>query len=330
MAAAKKKEKKKSKRNNKKKQEQSPGRDSTKIPSWMITVFTVLATVAVVFGTMVAFYSMRRQVENHRNICSVQRFDSRMVNVAKWVPPVLARKGAATSLPPKMDFDHPDLCREVARRVAANPLIKSVDRVTRRRTGNNRVGVVTIDAEFRKAYAQVSYAGTRYYVDREGIRLPAGDVPTCITKDGKCYLNSDHVPPTARVRRIHYVVIYGVQTPPPANGHQWKAEDLQDGLRLVNLVEDRNYSNQITSVDVRNYRKRISDCEPELRMYAQIGDGRTTEIRFGRFPYNKDWVIPPARKLQYLDQYVHDNEGMLAGIHAYLDLRYDELHISSK
>ena len=90
------------------------------------------------------------------------------------------------------------------------------------------------------------------------------------------------------------------------------------------------YANQITVVDVRNYGSRISPDEPQLRMYAQVGGGGVTDIRFGHFSAGRggDYNVAQTRKMSYLDDYVSRQKGRLAGVHSYLDLRYDELHVS--
>jgi hypothetical protein len=65
-------------------------------------------------------------------------------------------------------------------------------------------------------------------------------------------------------------------------------------------------------------------------MTAQTPDDKSTEIRFGRFPIVEggDPDIPPQRKIGYLDAY-YAGHGRLAGINRYLDLRYDQLHVSA-
>ncbi len=98
---------------------------------------------------------------------------------------------------------------------------------------------------------------------------------------------------------------------------------------MLRLVHNKPYANQITAIDVRNFAGRISRAEPHLRMYAQVGQGGSTDIRFGRFPLpGGDYVISPERKLSYLDEYAEDHGGQLAGLNRYIDLRYDELHVS--
>ena len=314
--------------------DKGPGRLS-RIMGISLTWIVVISAVLV--GGWAAFDAMEKKVLETRVKICVTRFDSKMIKVPRWVPSVLSRKVAASSLPGQMGFDDERLCSTVAEMADSNPFIESVQRVTRRRKGCSRVGEVCIEATFRRPYAKVYYGDRHYYVDSKGVRLPAEFVPKYMTSSGKCYIQSDHVPPSEKLLRIHFIVIDGVEVAPPEVMGQdtlhmatdWAAyEDLEDGLKLIELVRDRDYCNQITGVDVRNYKQRISKCEPELRMYAQSGRGRLTEIRFGRFPHSRDWVIPPDRKMRYLDEYVEDNEGTLAGIHSYLDLRYDELHIS--
>jgi hypothetical protein len=64
-------------------------------------------------------------------------------------------------------------------------------------------------------------------------------------------------------------------------------------------------------------------------MTAQNSDGQSTDIKFGRFPIIEggDPDIPTQRKISYLDAYYADH-GRLAGLNRYLDLRYDQLHVS--
>ena len=64
-----------------------------------------------------------------------------------------------------------------------------------------------------------------------------------------------------------------------------------------------------------------------------ISGGRTVTIHpMGGpgvpIPGGGDYVVSPERKLSYIDQYVARNGGRLAGINTYLDLRYDQLHVS--
>lgn len=302
---------------------------TAQIAGWVIAV----AAIAVAGGA--AFDAMEERVIAARRPHRVLRYDARIVNAPAFVPSRVARKVAAQSLPQNVAFADPALCRATAETVAANPLVKSVRRVWKRRSNENRrVGVVAVDAVFRRPFAIVcsDVTGNRkYYVDRDGVRLP-GDcvaryVAFCETRQ-KTYVSADGVPPNVQSRRIHYIMIRGVRSAPPRPGERWVADDLVAGLKLVALMGSREYGNQVTVADVRNYDQRVSRCDPELQVYAQVGHGPLTEIRFGRFPRKMDWVVTPDRKMRYLDEYVDSHGGRLAGLDDWLDLRYDELHVS--
>ena len=131
------------------------------------------------------------------------------------------------------------------------------------------------------------------------------------------------------VRPVHYFRIDGASESTMRIGDTWPGEDVAAGLRLISLLARRPYANQVSVVDVRNYEGRISSEEPHLRLYAQSEQSKATDIRFGRFPRpGGDFVISPERKMSYLDEYVKRHDGRLAGLNAYLDLRFDQLHVS--
>ncbi len=119
-----------------------------------------------------------------------------------------------------------------------------------------------------------------------------------------------------------------IDTPTSGTVHV-AGEDIQDGLRLVMMVQSKDYAREIVTVDVRNHGYSASRADPQIRMTARVRDGRSTDIRFGRFPVldSGDYVVSPRRKIEYLDSY-YSEHGRLAGLCSYLDLRYDELHAS--
>jgi hypothetical protein len=239
-----------------------------------------------------------------------------------------------------MSYWDPRLAPEVYRRAEANAWVRRVNRVSKHRYGNAPGGYVEVSADLRRPLARVLRSdGFHVYVDAERFVLPDVQVPrwvaTVAPEGGKparqvCYLSNAEIPHDQGLAEIHYITVRGVEGDPPAPGQCWQGDDLTEGLKLVQLICTRDYANQITVVDVRNYGGRISRNEPHLRMYAQVGRGRRTDIRFDRFPIGggADYVVSPERKLQYLDNYVAANGGRLAGVHEYLDLRYDHLHVS--
>jgi hypothetical protein len=258
-----------------------------------------------------------------------------------WMPASLVRWLAGEVLPAGSNFHDPQLTETVHRSAMANPWIRTIHCVSKYRTNDPRLGVVEIRAEFRQPLAVVNVGNEEYYVDADGVRLPSDQVPKYIgilpatramPARKACFAERREIPQGAQAVAIHYLAIEGVDTvaaPPPAVGQRWNADDLREGLRLAQLMLSRRYANQISSVDVRNAGGRISKSEPHLRMYAQVGEGKPTDIRFGRFPDpNGDWEITPEQKLFNLDQYVNEHNGLLAGANRYIDLRFDWRHES--
>ena len=204
---------------------------------------------------------------------------------------------------------------------------------------------MTVRCEFRRPVARLVLrrgpAGTdenTVYLDAQGVRLPASQAPKYeawirtsadAAPQWRPYVWREDVPRGAAVRAIHYPSIRGAAGDPPPEGQRWTDGDVMAGLRLVALLADRPYADQITMLDVRNYDGRISPNEPHLRMWAQTGRGRATDIRFGRFPRpGVDYVVSPERKLSYLDEYARLNGGRLGGLQRYVDLRYDQGYAS--
>jgi len=263
----------------------------------------------------------------------------RIVDLPQWMPKALARQIARGIVPADAEACAPDLPERVYRLGASHPWIRSIGSVRRSRYVPGRRLTLELRAEFRKPAALAGRDGRYFFIDPDGVRLPGGQVPRWVATvdepDGSqrqvCYQDEAGVPPGREAVRIHYILIEGVRGEPPAPGGQWAGADLTAGLRLLKLITDRPYANQITVIDVRNHGGRISPNQPHLRMFAQIGrDKPPTEIRFGRFPdgSGSDYVVSPQRKMSYLDQYVDAHGGRLAGLHSYLDLRYDALRLS--
>ena len=264
---------------------------------------------------------------------------ARLVGRPAWMPATLAAEISRTLVPAGAVLSQPDLAQRVYARAVASPWIKSVRCVRKRRAANRRMAAVEVFAEYHRPVARVQ-AGRGYaYISDAGVRLPAGQVPKYEAAVAayagapvrlRTYIRRREIPPGVRARTVHYIIIYGVRGPLPEVGQAWQEVALTDGLRLVKLVNSRKYARQITVVDVRNHTGRIDSNAPHLRMYAQTGRGHSTDIRFGRFPVpgGGDYVVLPQRKLSYIDRYVAGNGGRLAGINTYLDLRYDQLHVS--
>lgn len=260
---------------------------------------------------------------------------AQIVSRPEWMPEALASQIAAELIPPGARYFDLDLTDRVRSRAAANPWVGQVLRVTKRRSDEPNVAVIDLDAVFRMPVAKTKATWGFAYIDAEGFRLPADQVPQWAgntledTTGQTFYLSRQDVPHSRRLSRIHYMIISGAGSPLPAVGQKWQGHDVSAGLELVKLVATKPYAYQVTEIDVRNFGGRIDPAEPHLRMWAQAGRSHRTDIRFGRFPMpGGDYVVSPQRKMSYLDEYVEDHSGHLAGVNRYLDLRYDELHVS--
>ncbi len=312
------------------------GKPSGRSPVWLGRLFKPAVCIGVVVGLIFAARALEKRVLKTAP-GRPERFKVMLHNRDEWMPSSLARRIGSEAIPQDADYYDHELARKIHDRLLTDPWIKNVRRVHKRRGRDDSTAVLDIYADYRRPVARVRTERGYVFVDAEGYRLPADEVPRWAVfyekgsrRSHACYVSKAEVPPAYNPSKLHYIVIDGVTTKPPACGQRWDAPDLAEGLKLVNLVLTRPYANQITVVDVRNHAGRINTDEPFLRMYAHVGQGWPTDIRFGRFPAEDmpDYVVSPQRKMTYLDRYVAEHSGKLAGLHRYLDLRYDQLHVS--
>lgn len=233
----------------------------------------------------------------------------RLGGVPRWMPPDIARDVLAdlqVKVRGRTIMDQA-LAEDLYHAAAANPWVARVPQVIKYQDGT-----VLVQAEFRLPFALAASSqlppGDLRVLDRQAVVLPISP---------------------ARLDRRRFVLIREVAGLPPAAGKKWNAADLLDGLRLLTLLKDKPYVAQITTIDIRNHAGRIP-TEPAIRLRAESPDGGLTDIRFGRFPASDglDYCLTPQRKIEYLDAYARANGGRLTGANAFLDLRYDELHVS--
>lgn len=298
----------------------------------------VLASVAVLVlgtATAAALAALRSRVLTGQVGPASPAYHVRLVGVPSWMPDALAQRIAEQLTPAKRGFGDPALTRDVYERARANPWVATCRQVVRHLPDQAGPATVAVHVDLRQAVAAVHQGDEYTFVDADGVVLPYDHVPRWIlpAEDGagrrgrdRCFISRAHVPQGAAARPIHYMVIEGVQSPPPPPGQRWDASDLDDGLRLIAMLRRRPYATEVAAVDVRNHGWRISETEPQLRLYAQLPRGKGTDILFGRFPHAKgDYIVPPERKMAYLDGFVADHAGRLAGKASRIDLRGDHL-----
>jgi hypothetical protein len=294
----------------------------------------ILATMAPLAGLVAGLWAAHGYVQHHpgRGHVSVS---ARLCDTPGWMPASLARDIRSDVLPHEGDLRDPELTRQIHRRANANPWVREVRGIRKLRTDDPARGVAEIDAIYRSPAARVLTPDGRswQYVSHDAHRLP-DDVPrwrASVPRSGggtreAYFMDRAELPAGARVVRVHYVFIRGVEAESPAPGEPWPGDDVEAGLRLVKLLWKRPYAAQIVEVDVRNIGWRATRAAPQIRMVAVDDWGRRTEIVFGRFPHpDGDWVVPTECKLAKLDAYAARHGGRLAGFHAQVDLtRHDQ------
>ena len=272
--------------------------------TFIIKVTIVIGLSVIIIGG--GYFLKQRFFSTAKDEAKVRQL--RLMDIPPWLPRDIARRVVSEiqlSLKGKSILDE-ELSRDVYRIAISNPWIATVDKVIK-----HRDRTIDIYARFRRPYALVATEnepGKFYLIDNEAVVLPIS---------------------TNRIEMGKFIVIDGVQSSPPKAGEKWNSPDLSDGIRLLSLIKDKPYIDQITTIDVRNYNGRINPSEPYLRMYAQVGNSKRTDIRFGRFPIDDlDYCVSPEKKIEQLDKIVAQNNGRLAGVWNWIDLRYDRPHLS--
>lgn len=295
-------------------------------------IWAVVAAAAV-FGVVYGLKHLERYVMGQRTLQAGQQVRVVLRDAPPWMPERVKDRIRQGLTPTALRYNSPTLTDELWRQAENEPWVREVYRVVKYKASDGVTGIVEIQASYRRPAACVNCGNQLVFLDSDGVVLPSWEVPQCVafvpsTGGGPatraCYISRREVPPSAEVRDIHYVVIQGVSAQPPALGKNWPGADLADALRLVDLLWDRPYSNQISSIDVSNYAHRRDRRETEIKLLAVMGSGPPTEIYWGRFEQpGGDYVTRTETKLAYLDQFVAHN-GQLTGP-KYIDLRYDEV-----
>lgn len=299
-----------------------------------VVVWTIL-TAAAAEGIVLGLRALERRILQAPADATVP-LTVKLASIPGWMPRELGREIADHLVPQEVGFYDPQATAAVFQRCQLSPWIRAVNKIEKHRYPGRRNGYVEVALDFRRPVARVEdKRGNLHFVDNESCLLPEHQVPrwviTTPARNGQparqtTYLPGSPVPDEPGLAEIYYVTIRGVTADPPETGRVWKGQDVIEGLKLVALVSTRDYANQITQVDVRNFAGRISRNQPHLRMLAQVGRTAPTEIWFGRFPADSgDYEVPTTRKLEMLDYTAAVNHGKLVGLRGRIDLRYDDL-----
>lgn len=189
----------------------------------------------------------------------------------------------------------------LAKRVAASlsrpsiGWVKKVNRVIVRPDGR-----VSIQCEFREPAAYVAMGrATCYLVDNEGVRLPG-----------------EYAVEDCESSRL--LMIRGVEQTQPDVGEHWYGEDLSSGLRLVSMLYQQPFRDQVASINVENYAGRISPRQPHLVMATNRPGSR---IWWGRPPNDENGIENTARQKLALLQQLYSEYGRIDINQPFIDVR---------
>lgn len=206
------------------------------------------------------------------------------------------------SLTRKADLRSADhlLDGELARRIATNlsdtgiGWIKSVDRVTVRPDG-----LVSIRCRFREPVAFVQHGDWCYLVDAESVLLPGKFRPDDCTA-------------------TNLLTITGLRAGPPAVGQLWPGADLQSGLKLAALIDQRRFKEQVQYIVVSNHEGREDKTRPHIELAT---NHRGSRVWWGRPPFEEHGLETTAHQKLALLEWLYNEYGRIDLNRAYVDLR---------
>lgn len=138
--------------------------------------------------------------------------------------------------------------------------------------------VVRICCDYREPVGWVAHGSHYYLIDAEQVRLPGRYLRSEVDRDSGLLL------------------VLGACQPPPAEGHHWEGDDISAALRMIGLLRDRPYVNQVSGVIVANYGGRYDLREPHIELRTDKG----TRIRWGRAPGEEIDEPTATQKLAHL------------------------------
>jgi len=278
----------------------------------LLTAHLLLA--ALIFGGVGAGYYYADEYVEQRVGLSAQPLIIVLKNRPPWMNDFLVEQIAALARPigPHSIFDH-KLLVDTAEMLGRNPWVRQVRSV--RRAYTRRPGdTLEIDCEYRAPVALVKWGAFYWLVDEHGVRLSERFTEPDVANiqfgpDGR-----------TRIR-----VIEGVKhAPPHVAGELWPGDDVRGGLKMVQYLFDRIYTDQILRVDVANFGGRVDLKDPQLVLKTSFA----TQIWWGRPPSDEDVdsfiEVSTSRKLNDL-RLAWEQFGRVDGKHKCLDIRFDKV-----
>jgi hypothetical protein len=278
-----------------------------------------LSLAALLIGGIGAGYHYADQYVEQRVAFTKEPVYVVLKNRPAWMNDFLVKQIAQIVQPTTASsaFDH-KLLENTADLLLRNPWVRTVHSI--RRAYNHRPGdTLEIDCEYRAPAALVKWGAFYWLVDEKGVRLSER-----FTEDD---VASIQFGPDGRTRiRVIEGVRHGV---PHLPGEQWPGDDLAAGMKMLDYLFDRSYTEQVLRVDVTNLGGRVDGKAPQIVLKTKFN----TQVLWGRPPSENDVdafiEVSTARKLTYL-RLAYEQFGRVDAKHQCLDIRFDRVTYPSE
>lgn len=169
----------------------------------------------------------------------------------------------------QVPWTDPELCSRIGRALEQYAWVREVRSVRRYADGR-----VTVSCAYRSAAALVQIGGDYYLIDPDGVRLP-----------GRFSYHPS------------FVVVQGTDAMPPEPGATWPGGDIKAGLKILRLLQQEPFFDQLTGVLVGNYLGRRDKHKPHILLATAPAGGR---IVWGSAPGEEIEENTAQRKIMLL------------------------------
>jgi cell division septal protein FtsQ len=240
-------------------------------------VATLALVAAAAFGILKLFETAAKRVREDERF-NVATRDIEATPLPAWIrSDLLAQVQRLGALPDSINTLEPDLAGELRDAFSLHPWVREVVevRITHPRT-------IRVKLEYREPIAVVQSVRSLEAVDRDGVTLPASELP-----DTSLYLT-----------------VIGVRsTPTGPAGTKWEDPSLAAAVAVVSAIAPHHRTLGLTTIDVSGYR---ANGTAQSAIYLLTDRG--TRVKWGR-PPNVDYPgeVPVQDKIDRLSKYATEN-----------------------
>jgi hypothetical protein len=191
------------------------------------------------------------------------------------------------------------------------PWIRKVNQV-RLVFGRQPGDTLEVNCEYRVPIALVQSKDSYFLVDEQGVLLPEHYTDKQVER---IIFGQDGL--------VNIRVVQGVRSERPERaGMPWAGADLAAGLDLVKLLHGLAYAQDVTRIDVSNFKGRQDPQAAQLVLITRYN----TQLRWGRPINAKDFFVEvsPVEKLRHMQDIFQRYKRLDAG-HPWIDLRFDNV-----